>query len=61
MFSELGLPVTYGLKVKETRQERYLQKYEDYQQEWNQHQVKHENFFSSEAMITKYPNPSTYD
>jgi hypothetical protein len=35
MFSEVSLPVPFGLKVKETREERSLQKYQEYQQEWN--------------------------
>ena len=30
MFSEVSLPVPFGLKVKETREERSLQKYHDY-------------------------------
>lgn len=57
---EPEVTVPYGLKVKETKEERSLNSYDRYKTGWQKHQSKHERFFKSEALKTKYPNPSTF-
>ena len=52
--------IPFNLKMKEMKQERSLSMFNQHQNYWEKHQMRHEKYFKSEALKTKFPNPSTF-
>jgi hypothetical protein len=51
----------FGVRIRETRDDRSLKAHSVYSTKWANHQAKHEKFFKNEAIKTRFPNPSTFD